>query len=430
VRKISSCLAVTAISCAVAVGQQYKVLYNFGAHTGDGSNPVSNLVFDKAGNLYGTTSSGGTQSGCFGGCGTIFQLSPNSDGTWTESVLYSFCSTRSQSGLCLDGNEPSAGLILDGHGNLYGTTVHGGPAECADAPDCGTVFQLTPPSSRSEAWTESVLYSFCQQYINHQCLDGLYPYSQLVFDRVGNLYGTTSGGGSGRETAGTVFELSKTGSGWAETVLYNFCSVGSGKVCLDGTAPMAGVTLDKSGVLYGTTAGGGDFQSRGTVYKLTPGNNVWTEMVLGTSKRSNALGPLGTVTLDAAGNVYSTFSEGGTDGFGGVFRLGHSYSWMFSFNGTNGWAPTASVVGDAKRHVLYGTTSGGNQQSPGTVFEMMAPTQVTVLHSFCAQTGCTDGSGPYGALVEDESGNLYGTTKYGGANNQGVVFEILSPDGH
>jgi uncharacterized repeat protein (TIGR03803 family) len=424
VRKTALCLAMLVLAITFAVGQQYKVLYNFGAQTGDGANPVSNLIFDKAGNLYGTTSAGGSASGCIGGCGTVFELSPNSDGSWTETVLYSFCSKQTHHGFCLDGNEPAAGLVFDVGGNLYGTTVHGGPARCPMSPDCGTVFKLAPPSLPDGSWTESVLYSFCSKLVNSQCLDGLNPYGQLTVDQFGDLYGTTSAGGTGRNSGGTVFELSRVNSGQRYTVLYNFCSVGSGKLCSDGTFPVAGVTFDKLGNLYGTTLAGGDSQGRGTVYELVPQGKGWNETVLETSERYAAEGPQGTVTLDSLGNIYTTYSQGGEFGFGGVFRIGTQGGIsQLSFTQSDGLVPTAGLVADFKQGILYGTTSGG-QELPGTVFAVTAPSQLTVLYNFCAQPGCTDGEFPYGALVEDASGNLYGTTKKGGAYNQGVVFEI------
>ncbi len=425
--RTASCFAMLALTCTLAFGQQYKVLYSFaGPQAGDGANPVSSLVLDRTGNLYGTTKFGGITCYTGFGCGTVFQLTRGSDGTWTETILYSFC-TRASNSICLDGALPVAALIIDAAGNLYGTTSAGGTT-CQIGACTGTVFELSPPLSHGAPWTETVLYSFCSNNTD-SCPEGEDPVSGLTMDAQGNLYGTTSMGGTGHDTedigGGTVFELLYGAGGWTESVLYNFCSVGQGKACLDGTLPMAGVTFDKVGNLYGTTEGGGDLQGRGTLYELSPGQNGWVETVRLTSKQSQALSPLGSVNIDSLGNLFSTFSIGGQYGAGGVFRLGpHGVGAQFSFNGGNGDGPTAGMLADSKRGALYGTTSGG-QQSYGTVFQMTAPSQMTVLYNFCSQPNCTDGLSPLGGLIEDASGNLYGTTKLGGADNQGVVFEIV-----
>jgi len=177
------CAALIVLSCGFAVGQQYKVLYSFaGLQSGDGSQPLGDLVLDRSGNLYGTTLGGGN-SVC-SGCGTVFQLSPNADGSWTETVLYTFCSNVVNF-QCLDGTFPRAGLVLDGAGNLYGTTSDGGNQACTIG-SCGVVFQLSPPSVPGGSWAETVLYNFCSNEVNHQCLDGNNPQSQLARDAAGN----------------------------------------------------------------------------------------------------------------------------------------------------------------------------------------------------------------------------------------------------
>jgi uncharacterized repeat protein (TIGR03803 family) len=425
--KIACYAAMLVLGCGLAFGQtQYKVLWNFGS-SNDGSTPLGNVVFDHAGNLYGTTKLGGVTPFCTG-CGTVFKLSPNSDGSWTETVLYNFCATLGTFS-CLDGAFPVAGLIFDLKGNLYGTTSSGGANSCPFASGgCGTVFELSPPSSQGAPWTEAVLYSFCATYTNGTCLDGALPLGQLTFDATGDLFGTTSTGGTGGSSGGccfggTVFELSRSASQWTETVLHNFCA--NGGKCLDGVGPQAGVTLDRAGNLYGTTERGGDYQGKGVLYKLSPGTNGWTETVLLSSKQSLAAFPLGTVSIDPSGSVYSTFSSGGQNGDGGVFRLGsHGAAVEFSFNGNNGDGPTAGVLVDVSRGALFGTTSGGLSFF-GTIFKMTAPANLTVLYTFCSQLNCADGLEPMGTVTEDGFGNLYGTTKLGGANSQGVVFEIV-----
>src|ERR1019366_934096 len=211
-----------------------KVLYSFIHNGTDGGFPQAGLIFDAAGNLYGTTSEGGTSSSCSGGCGTVFELTPTAGGGWTEKVLHNFNSNGT------DGANPYAGLIFDAAGNLYGTTTVGGTYYY------GTVFELTPTAGGG--WTEKVLHSF-----NYNGTDGNNPQASLTIDAAGNLYGTTSGGGTYGNYKGTVFELTPAAGGdWTETVLHNF-------VGPDGAAPLAGLIFDAAGNLYGTTSGGGTY---------------------------------------------------------------------------------------------------------------------------------------------------------------------------
>lgn len=424
---------VSAVS-VLSVGQaQYKVLWAFtGSPSGDGAQPVANLVFDKMGNLYGTTRIGGNSNAvpCFSGCGTVFRLSPNPDGTWTNTILYEFCSDY-EDAECIDGALPQGGLILDRKGNLYGTTNGGGSQACPyQSIGCGTVFELSPPTSPGEVWTESVLYSFCGNNSDNKCLDGAEPTSALTSDLSGNLYGTTQTGGNGRLSVGAVFELSPSRKGWTEKVIYSFCSIGQGNACPDGQQPMGGVSFDKSGNLYGTTELGGskNLEGDGIVYKLSQGPGGWTEKVILQGRDKDGGAPLGAPNLDSMGRIYGTYSGGGTNGAGGVFRIvpngGHI---LFSFNGTNGESPAAGVLLDSRKASLYGTTSTGGAAHGGTVFAISAPTSETVLYSFCSQPSCTDGSEPVASIIEDQAGNLYGTAKRGGPNDLGVVFEIITP---
>ena len=219
-----------------------KVLYSFGNGT-DGQEPLAPLVFDPAGNLYGTTAHGGAYA-----YGIAFELTPSGGGTWTEKVLHSFGSSGG------DGQEPFAGaLVLDSSGNLYGTTQTGGAHLCENGSvGCGTVYELTPTGGGS--WSEQVLYSFNNNG------DGYIPTCSLLFDTAGNLYGTTYFGGlSG---GGTVFKLTQS-NGWTEQVLYNF---GAGT---DGVNPGPGLISDGAGNLYGTTLAGGVFEG-GMAFEITP----------------------------------------------------------------------------------------------------------------------------------------------------------------
>jgi uncharacterized repeat protein (TIGR03803 family) len=419
------CTAIVALTCTFALGQQYNVLWTFAGAPNDGAGPMGDLIFDKVGNLYGTTYAGGSGSAalCESGCGTVFSLSPNSDGSWTETVLYNFCTDHTDF-QCLDGAFPRAGLVLDANGNLYGTTLNGGNQLCSFASrGCGVAFELSPPLFPGGTWIETVLYNFCADVLNFQCLDGAAPTSQLALDAAGNLYGTTSTGGSGSGNGGTVFELTPSPSGWAETVLYDFCANGQGNLCPDGAGPQAGVVFDKSGNLYGTTELGGALKSAGggTVYKLSHGANRWTESVLYALRPpfKSGANPLGKVSFDPLGDLYSTFSQEGQNRLGGVFQLSPKNggtSRTFSFSSGNGGNPQAGVLVDAKRAALYGTTVT-------TVFEIVGNGQETVLHGFCPN--CSDGYEPLAGLIEDKAGNLYGTTSQGGINNQGLVFEII-----
>jgi uncharacterized repeat protein (TIGR03803 family) len=223
-----------------ALGEVYEVttsgtekeLYGFTGGA-DGYGPAGDLIFDKKGNLYDTTAYGGEGQDCYLGCGTVFKLAP--DGT--ETVLYSFTGG-------MDGYSPLAGLVLDRKGNLYGTTFSGGGSGCGGG--CGTVFKLAPDG------TETVLHRFDDS-------DGANPRGGLVFDAKGNLYGTTTGGGA--YGGGTVFKLTSSGGNWTETVLHSFG-------WSDGAGPY-GSLLRKGGILYGTTSWGGA-NNRGTVFALNP----------------------------------------------------------------------------------------------------------------------------------------------------------------
>jgi uncharacterized repeat protein (TIGR03803 family) len=272
-----------------ATNWNLRVLHQFGSGT-DGSSPWATLVFDAAGNLYGTTENGGIYS-----AGTVFELSPTQGGGgWTEKVLHNFNGT--------DGGSPLSNVTFDAAGNLYGTTVEGGVY------GHGIVFELTPADDGN--WAETVLYSF------GPAPDGDEPDAGLTFDAAGNLYGTTFRGGTYDE--GTLFELSPHGNGsWTETVVHSF---GNGA---DGTYPYFGsLIFDAAGNLYGITAGGGNARE-GTVFEFSPdGDGDWTETVLHSfDNPADGNTPLAGLTFDAAGNLYGTTSGAGIYGYGTVFEL-------------------------------------------------------------------------------------------------------------
>ena len=273
-----------------------KVLYTFRGAP-DGASPYDRLLPDRRGNLYGTTSSGGAYNG-----GTIFKITPSGK----ESVLYSFCAQSN----CTDGAAPVAGLVFDTEGNLYGTTLRGGAyAGCGIeyGYGCGTVFKVTPSGK------ESVLYNFCAQ---SGCSDGESPYSTLIFDAKENLYGTTLAGGDygGPTSGGTVFKVTLSGK---ESVLHSFCEQSQ---CADGADPYAGLVFDRKGNLYGTTQWGG--VGGGTVFKITrSGKESVLYNFCGQSNCSDGLAPNGGLIFDKKGNFYGTTYWGGAYAAGVVFKL-------------------------------------------------------------------------------------------------------------
>jgi len=343
-----------------------SVLHKFSG--ADGVMPEAGLIFDAAGNLYGTTSYGGSSSNCVGypGCGTVFKLSPNSNGSWTESVLYSF---KGEVGdLFYDGQFPRAGLIFDAAGNLYGTTVLGGDSTCGQfAGGCGSVFKLTANSGGS--WTESLLYSFNGS-------DGQYPSSRLIFDPDGNLYGTTQGGSGTTGYGAVVFKLAPNSDGsWSESVLHAFSGLSDGEV------PLAGLILDATGSLYGTAEQGGiqtcagGYGGCGLVFKLTQKpDGSWKKTALHMFAGKPVGDPASDLIFDAAGNIYGT-AWGRTNG--AVFKMtpGTDGRWAYSilkvFDGEPGLQPTAPLVLDNAGN-LYGTTSacGPEKGCDGVVFEI------------------------------------------------------------
>jgi uncharacterized repeat protein (TIGR03803 family) len=403
----------------VAMAQTESVVYSFCAMSNcvDGSDPVGNLVMDGSGNLYGMTGSGGiTGGGCQSyGCGTVFERTA----AGTLQTLYTFYGAP-------DGNNPMNGLVRDSTGNLYGTTAYGGNAGgvCGTI-GCGIAFELVKAGT---TYTEKVLYAFAGG------TDGANPGSGLVRDTSGNLYGTTvTGGGSGCNAGtgcGTVFEITSAGN---EEVLYSF----TGNA--DGASPSASLILDAAGNLYGTTPYGGNLggvcasRGCGVVFKVTPAGQ---ETVLYTFKAgADGQSPMAPLVRDGKGNFYGTTSTGGDvnnlwcriqqNGCGVVFELTEKgvLRTLYAFKGypKDGQHPIAGVVFD-KQGNLYGTTDWGGPSNDGTVFKLAPSGVETVLHGL---TGGTDGENPFGSVVLDAQGNLYGTAIYGGAFGDGVLFKVI-----
>jgi uncharacterized repeat protein (TIGR03803 family) len=412
-----SWLAVAVVCVSPAWGSSENVIYSF-AGGGDGALPTSNLIADKAGNLYGTTSEGGNSSACgpLGGesCGVVFELMP-SDGAWNESVLYSFTGGT-------DGGTPYGGLVIDANGNLYGTTYAGGTS------GQGTVFEVMPSGG---TWTEVVLHSFAGGS------DGAFPRAGLILKGNDLAVNTTLGGNStncgifGGESCGTVFGMVHTSKGWIEEILYTFQG-GS-----DGGVPYGGLVLDNSDNLYGTTTqyGASGF---GSVFELSRGKGTWVENTLYSFRGgSDGSYPEGTLIFDPAGNLYGTTSARGGSLVGTVFQLEKNQgSWTlntlhtFSDNG-DGAVPEAGLV--RRGSSIFGTTYGGGTYSLcgifggspcGTVYELSSSKQgvtYSVVYSFM---GMPDAAQPEDSLWVDASGKLYGTGFTGGASGNGAVFEI------
>jgi uncharacterized repeat protein (TIGR03803 family) len=404
----------------------------FGFPSTDGGDSSSTLIFDPAGNLYGTAYYGGSH-----GFGTVYKVSPRSGGGWTESVLYSFKGGK-------DGAYPLAGVVLDTAGNLYGTAGN-------------IVFKLSP--NQKGGWTETVLHSF------KGGSKGADP-NGLVLDAAGNIYGTASGGGKSggncfSSGCGVVFKLSPNTRGiWTETVLWTFSGYP-----YDGSlswsnflfGPGAALVLDAAGGLYGTTPSGGrstscDNSGCGTVFKLTPpkaGDSAWTEHILHSfaTATGDGISPLGTLVFDQVGHLYGTTEFGGTGactyqaGCGTVFQLSPSsrgewnekvlYNFCSKTNCDDGLTPASNLIFDQNGN-LYGTTPQGNSSGGnwGLVFKLSPGsggnwTESTVF----AFDGGKDGGSPYGGLVSGSTGNFYGATQGGGDNpylGYGVVY-MLTP---
>jgi uncharacterized repeat protein (TIGR03803 family) len=368
------------------------VLYSFTGGA-DGANPAAGVIRDAGGNLYGTTYYGGNLSGCYGsGCGVVYQISAGG----LETVLYTFSGGT-------DGANPYAGVIRDLAGNLYGTAEYGGDLSECYGSGCGVVYKVGKAG-------ETLLYTFTG------AADGAYPSASLVSDLAGNLYGTSDGGGPAQ--AGVVFKLNKASQ---ETVVYGFPGT-------DGSGPWAGVILDSAGNLYGTTNGGGA-SGAGTVYKIdTTGKETVLYNFTGGADGGD---PNAGVILDAAGNLYGTAVDGGAYGGGVVYKLAPSgqqtvlYSFMDSTNcfgcpSTDGNFPYGGVIMDSAGN-LYGTTASGGTSGWGTLWKLDTSGQETILHDF---TNGADGGNVYSGVVMDSAGNLYGTT-YAGAK-AGVVYEMAA----
>ena len=360
----------------------------------NGANPYSSLVMDGSGNLYGTTSAGGAN-----GDGEIFEIAK---GTSIITVLHSFDGA--------DGQSPRDGLLIDSHGNLFGTTFTGG------ANNIGSIFEYSTSSS-----TFTSLYSFVTPA---DAVNTAQPYSGLIMDGNGDLFGTTKNGGV--DGHGSIFELAKSGSGYAsaDTLLYSFTGNNDGK------NPYGALVMDGSGDLFGAArAGGAD--SDGVIFELAAGATATTTLYTFTGN-TDGREPDSTLFMDRSGDLIGTAEQGGANARGDLFELtktGSSYStnlttlYSFSSN-TDGQYPWGGPIIDSKGDI-FGTLETSGANADGGVWELPAgATTVTDLHEFSGVG--TDGANPYDALFMDPQGDLWGTTKSGGTSNDGTIFEISS----
>jgi uncharacterized repeat protein (TIGR03803 family) len=393
-------LGLIAVLTEPAQTQTYQVIYNF---TGgdDGAYPKAGVTLGKGGGYYGTAYQGGSLNR-----GTVFKLARKSSG-WLLSTLYSF---KGQT----DGGGPLAGVVFGPDGSLYGTTELGG-FNCGEG--CGTVFNLKKSLSKnaSDSWMETVVYSFTGS------ADGANPgYGDLTFHK-GQIFGTTFFGGNNAQ--GVVYKLTANDGSWTESVIYAFTG-GS-----DGENPYSNVIFDKTGKLYGTANGGGAYGD-GTVFRLTSSGSAWTEDTMHAFNSSSDGGdPFGGVVFDSTGSLYGATSAGGPGSGGTAYELmpsGDTWNFdvLYGFDGS-AYLPGAydSLIMDAKGN-LYGTTSKDGDHGAGSIFKL-TPSDggwtETDLYDF---TGGSDGAAPYGSVLLDANGNLYGTASEGGANGYGVIWEI------
>ncbi|MCX8515148.1 MAG: hypothetical protein ORN24_06225 [Burkholderiales bacterium] len=299
--------------------------------------PDASLVQGADGDLYGTTTGGGSSSFCDGGCGTVFKITPQG----AKTILYNF-----QGGS--DGTVPDAGLIQGQDGNFYGATTTGGDVNCNDGLGCGTIFKITPQGQ------ETVLYSF------HWKTDGAFPLSTLIYGNDGNLYGTTEWGGN--KNLGNVFKITTQGQ---ETVLYSF-QIGG-----DGSNPEGSLVQDSDGNLYGTTVTGGD-SGNGVVFKITPQGQE-TILHKFEQNQTDGVSPRSGLIQGMDGAFYGTTFGGGKDNSGVVFKITpqgqETILHTFKENQIDGQYPHAALTQDSKGN-LYGTSFGGGKYGFGTIYKI------------------------------------------------------------
>ena len=383
-------LGLLMLATAMASAQTFTVLHNFDLGA-DGGVPYAGVTLDQQGRIYGTTSDGGTRNG------VVYRM-VQSGAAWILTPIYTFHGQP-------DGAVPYAGVVFGPDGALYGTTSYGGAA------NAGTVFRLRPPAAscgRSLCpWSETILYSFTGG------TDGGYPgYGNLTFDSAGNIYGTTVQGGSTGN--GVVFELTRSGNAWTESVLWNFTG-GS-----DGGLPYSGVMFDNSGNLFGTAA----FDSSGgygAIYELSPSPSGWTERTLYAFTGNDGGNAVSGLIRDGHGNLFGM--TGGIEP-GAAYELSPSLgSWRFrvlqTFTGSYPgpfFGPTLDANGN-----LYGPLPTGGVGN-GEIFKLTADGNQWDYSSYYNFVG--PATEPLGSVTFDAAGNMYGTTISGGSRTWGTVWMI------
>lgn len=420
-RKLLRCAILLLVVSGIATltppicAQTYHIIHTFTQRSGS---PGDGLVADAAGNLYGSTSEGGTT-----GNGTVFRMVFRNS-VWTYSTLYSF-----QGGS--DGSEPLATPVFGPDGALYGTTYAGGNPNCPSG--CGTVYRLVPSptvcSSTSCSWSAQVIYSF-----GTNTPDGINPKSRVSFDSHGNLYGSTYQGGNlppPDQNFGAIFQLTHANGGWSENILLTFIGMGNG------SNPTWGVIVDSAGNVYGTSPDAdicGDHYACGTVFELQQPNWRYSFIYIFDHSDDGTV-PYGAPIRDSEGNMYGSTANGSLDGSSGatIWKLSPSngswvrttlYSWPLG-----AWGGLGSLTMDAHGN-LYGIQAPVYGSGAGSVFKLSNNNGVwtySTLHEFNG----IDGSYPNGNLVVDANGNVFGTTQAGGHpptdwcySGCGVVFEI------
>jgi uncharacterized repeat protein (TIGR03803 family) len=389
--------AVFALSLATVTAATTNVIFSF--EGGNGEYADTDLETDSAGNIYGTTVLGGD----FGG-GTVFQLSPTTNG-WVHTVLYSFTGGA-------DGGEPYKGVTVDRDGNLYGTAVTGGSGSCEGG--CGVAYKLT---NSAGTWTQTVIHAFTGGD------DGSGPGARLTVDGSGNVYGMAPTGGA--YGSGTIYKIHQGHGAWNLKVIHAFTGGA------DGSTGSAGRMILRNGRLYGAATVGGTYGS-GVIFELAPrAIGEWGFRAIYSFRgQPDGSFPYGALLFDGSGNIYGTTYYGGANNIGAVYKLSprHLGEWnenvLYSFQeGTDGNSPISNLVFGGGGN-LYGTTSEGGLGS-GTIFKLShgigGQWTETVVHPF---QGPPDGAFSYNGMVVDRFGNFYGATVHGGDDDDGSIYKF------
>jgi hypothetical protein len=411
---VKSAIFSIAAACIVGSGQPVGAetvsIHHFDGR--DGMSPVGPMLYDGAGNLYGVTYYGGISH-----WGVVYELSPPAirGGEWTETVLYSFTGGS-------DGAAPSGGLTFDRAGNIYGSTYDGG--NCLYS--CGTIFELSRPALRGGTWTFTTLHRFG----GPDSGDGGEPNGNLIFDKAGNIYGTTAFGGRSPGEYGVVFMLSPSaspGSQWTETVLYTFAGVP------DGAYPYGGLAVDPNGNLYGTTSEGGNGDCRisgegkigcGSAYRLKLSGGAWKESIIFNFRPAES-GPASDMIFDSAGRLYGAASfmvfRLQPPVRGGLWTESQLYKFPYST------IIQSDVIFDGNGD-LYGTTRASGLQGFGSIYELSPPRSdvstwiLTILQKY---SGGESAQMPSGGLVFGRNGVLFGATAFQGQSNAGYAIKLV-----